>query len=117
MPATLKINAQNEEIPRAAHFNASHDRLYTISQHGFFCVWDLKNVKKILAKNLEKETLDMVVCYQSNRVLIALENELVVLKAKENFPVDTKMGIVFATSILKIKLSENENFLAVATAP
>jgi len=62
-PISLKINAQNEEIPRAAYFNATNDRLFTISTRGYFCVWDLRNNLKVLAKCLEKDTLDMIVSY------------------------------------------------------
>jgi len=46
-----------------------------------------------------------------------MENELIALKASENFPVDSKMNLVFTSPIVKVKLSPNENYLAVAIAP
>jgi hypothetical protein len=42
----------------------------------------------------------MIVCRFSPRIIIALENEVILLKNKDNFPVDSKYNLQYPTSIL-----------------
>ena len=116
-PATLRISAQDEEIPRSAQFNSTNDKLFTISQNGLFCVWDLKTLQKVYLKQLLSPTKFMIVCKNTPRIIIALENEIQVFKNKDPFLQENKYYQKYATSILQMKMSDNEKFLAVAVAP
>lgn len=39
-----KLAARDSEIPIAASFDKAQDKLYTVSNKGLFCVWDLKTL-------------------------------------------------------------------------
>ena len=68
-------------------------------------------------KNIEQETKFMIVCKFSPRIIISMNFEIVVLKNKDNFQIDSKYSLQYSSEIVQLKMSENEKVLAVAVAP
>ena len=68
-------------------------------------------------KNIEQETKFMIVCKFSPKIIISMNFEIVVLKNKDNFQIDSKYSLQYSSEIVQLKMSENEKVLAVAVAP
>jgi hypothetical protein len=74
--------------------------LYTITENGLFCFWDLKTLQKIQMKNIEQETKFMIVCKFSPKIIISMNFEIVVLKNKDNFQIDSKYSLQYSSEIV-----------------
>lgn len=59
----------------------------------------------------------MIVCKYTPRIVVALENEIQVIKNQSNYQVDAKYNIIYNSNIQQVKMCNNEKFIAVAIAP
>ena len=113
----LRMSCHDNEIPKASAFSSNNSRLYTITQKGMFCLWDLNNLNKLESKHFGRDTMNMVVCRSKPRIFIAFDNEIIVLKNEEGFPYDKNYNMKYKAAISDMKMSYNERILTVALAP
>ncbi|KAL4455920.1 hypothetical protein ABPG73_008674 [Tetrahymena malaccensis] len=76
----LRISCHDQEIPLSLGFSDDSKYLYSITQKGFFCVWDVQTLKRIFFKFFNKDTQGLIVCKQSSKIYIAFDNEIQILK-------------------------------------
>lgn len=113
----LRINCNDHELPRVVAFSGNAEKLYSITQKGLFSVWDLNKLKRIYTKHFYRETLQMVVCKLSAKIIIAFEQEIIVLNSDtESYTVNANFSLKQKTQISDMKISFDEKMLAVALA-
>lgn len=70
------MSCHDHEIVKSIQFNAASDKLFSITQKGLFCVWDVATLKRIYYRNFEKNTQSMIVFRKSDKIIICLEKEV-----------------------------------------
>lgn len=83
----LRINCTDHELPRVVAFSGNSEKLYSITQKGLFSVWNIAKLKRIYMKHFHRDTLSMVVCKLSSKIIIAFEQEIIVLDS-ENYTIN-----------------------------
>jgi WD40 repeat protein len=92
-------------------------RIFTLTQKGFFSVWNVATFDVIYTKNFHKSSKALYSFKFSNRVLLVFDNEIIVLDSNKNTNTfdeipDYKLGL---NQISDAKLNHNEKILGVAT--
>ena len=112
-------SAHDNEIPKEADFSASGDRIFCITQKGLFSSWEYETMRSLVSIPFDMTTVTMIVFKTQKFILIAFEKEIIVLdveKMKET-EVVKDFGIESQHTISDVKVSLNEEFMAVAIAP
>lgn len=116
---TKVFSAHDNEIPKEADFTADGERIFCITQRGLFSSWDYQTCKNLVSIAFEMPTVSMVVFKTNLYVAIAFEKEIVLLDISKNQEAEVVkgFGVESLQNITDIKVSMNEEFLAVAIAP
>lgn len=74
-------------------------------------------MRRTYIKQFQKETLQMIVCKLSPKILIAFEKEVIVLNADtEQYTLNQNFNLKPKSAISDVKLSFDEKMLAIALA-
>ena len=75
----LRMSCHDHDIPKAVAFSPNSDKLFSITKNGILSVWDLKTLNRESTKYFAKETLNMIVCKSSKKIIIAFEKEVALI--------------------------------------
>ncbi len=109
-----RMNAHDNELTKAICFSADSKRIITITERGQFSIWDIASLERIKVRYFRRKTINMIVCKLSQRILIAFENEIVVLTNSEELHFNKSYNLKYKSNITDMKLSQHEKILAVS---
>ncbi|CAD8183513.1 unnamed protein product [Paramecium pentaurelia] len=109
----LRINCTDHDQPKVVAFSGNAQKLYSITQKGLFAVWNLRKLKRTYSFAFEKATLNLIVCKLSPKIIIAFEQEVIVLN-DHDYSVNSNYSLKQKSAISDMKLSVDEKMLALA---
>ena len=111
--------AHDNEIPKEVDFSAEGDRIFCVTQKGLFTSWDYLSMKSLFSKNFSLITVTMCVLKRNPYIVLAFEKEIIVLDITNIGSAEIVKGFGCETQhdITDVKISLNEEFMAVALAP
>lgn len=111
--------AHDNEVPKEADFSAAEDRIYCITNKGLFTSWDYETMRSLVRIPFDMATTTMIVLKNHEMIIIAFEKQIVVLDVTKREISETISGFTVETqfNLTDVKVSLNEEFMAVAIAP
>lgn len=111
--------AHDNEVPKEADFSAIEDRIYCITSKGMFTSWDYETMRSLVRIPFDMATTTMIVLKNHELIIIAFEKQIVVLDVSKREMSETIDGFTVETqfNLTDVKVSLNEEFMAVAIAP
>lgn len=111
--------AHDNEIPKEVDFSSKGDRIFCITQKGLFSSWEYETMKSLISIAFEMTTVTMVVFKTNPYVVIAFQKEIIVLDVSKATEAEVVkgFGIESQHNISDVKVSLNEEFMAVALTP
>ena len=109
----------DHEIPTETDFSPNSDRIFCITETGLFTILDFATLRMLYRKNFSNPTTAMIIFKNHPLALLAFETSLIVLDIKDKhiaFEIDS-YRLKFDIIASSVKVSRNEEFLAVAFAP
>lgn len=67
-------------------------------------MWDVNRLKRVYTKHFTRDTLSMIVCKLSSKILIAFESEIVVMDS-ETYSISPNFSLKQKAAIKDMKLS------------
>jgi len=113
----LRSSAQDQEVPRCVGFSGNSELIYMISKQGYFTVWQFKILKKVHDVHYNLPTQSMIVFKKSQIVIVAFLQKIQFIDCNDAYSVLGKATKICSANIQDIKLSFNEEILAVALSP
>ncbi|KAL4497254.1 hypothetical protein ABPG72_011189 [Tetrahymena utriculariae] len=111
----LRYSCHDQEIVKSIQFNGNSDKLYTITENGLFCVWDVRKIKRIKMIHFHLKIHSIIVLKRYQIIVVASERKIQFFNQTDYS--ERNKAIVFDTKIADVKLSFNEEMLAVALDP
>lgn len=109
----------DNELPKEVGFSPDGKRIFCITQKGLFSSWNYDNLRCIVRKSFMMPTVAMLVLKKHELVIIAFEKEIRVLDVSMKSSAERIHSFDIETQykISDVKISQNEEFLAIALDP
>lgn len=115
------LKSSDNQVIRSMSCDPTSNFVYTLSSSGFFAVWELNDFTMIHIKDYYPKKGVRVIAFQTKHyILIAFDDELIVLKMSNNaedaVSYEMLAGFVIQTkNITDVCLSQDEQYLVVAS--
>ena len=74
-----RLHCIDDEIPQFITIDILRKRLFCITQTGQFSVWHMETLELLFSKNFAKQSNSIYSFKDTNKILIAFENEVIYL--------------------------------------
>lgn len=96
--------------------------IFSVSSKGLFTIWDLLTLRHLHSKSFVKKAIKVLAFQTRNLVLLAFEDEVVVIKvekdSEENLVYEMLAGFVIQGKyITDVKINQDESLLAISSNP
>lgn len=117
------MKASDHQAIVAMSVDATGSLIFTISEFGQLCVWNLQNhLSQVTAKSFNKTGVNVICFHTKQLLLLAFEQEVVVVSLPTQLSDHRQLEIIPAfiisgRGITEVQLSVDEQVLAIASSP